>query len=116
MNKIDIFSYGWIYDAVLLMLFIVAAVDCVGIIRSIKEGKEELAEYAALCVKYLKVAMLLFAGGFFLIVAFTYGYDPATTLIHGIMGFLLIADAVVSLVIKIKYSRRYEKDESRKKP
>ena len=109
MDKIDIFSYGRIYDAILLMLFVVAAVDCFGIIRSIKEGKEELAEYAALCVKYLKIAMLLFAGGFFLIVAFTYGYDITTTVIHGFMGFLLIADAVVSLIIKIKYSRRYEK-------
>jgi hypothetical protein len=109
MNKIDIFSYGWIYDAVLLMLFAVAALDCVGIVRSIRDGKEALAEYAALCVKYLKIVMLLFAGGFFLLVAFTYGYDTATTLIHGVMGVLLIADAVVSLVIKVKYSRRYEK-------
>lgn len=109
MNRIDIFSYGWIYDAILFMLFAVAAIDLVGIIRSIKAGSEELAEYAALCVKYLKVAMLLFAGGFFLIVAFTYGYDAATTIIHGIMGFLLIADAVVSLVIKLKYQKRYEK-------
>lgn len=107
MNKIDIFSYGWIYDAILAMLFIVAAIDFFGIIKSIKAGGEELAEYAALCVKYLKIAMLLFAGGFFLLVAFTYGYDTATTLIHGFMGFLLIADAVISLVIKLKYTKRY---------
>ncbi|MBQ5332392.1 MAG: hypothetical protein J6K92_03915 [Oscillospiraceae bacterium] len=107
MNKIDIFSYGWIYDAILAMLFIVAAIDFFGIIRSIRAGGEELSEYAALCVKYLKIAMLIFAGGFFLIVAFTYGYDTATTLIHGFMGFLLIADAIVSLVIKLKFSKRY---------
>ncbi len=109
MNKIDIFSYGWIYDAILAMLFIVAVIDFIGIIGSIKAGGEELSEYAALCVKYLKVFMLLFAGGFFLIVAFTYGYDTATTLIHGFMGFLLIADAVASLVIKLRFSKRYVK-------
>ncbi|MCI7767742.1 MAG: hypothetical protein MSJ26_07185 [Oscillospiraceae bacterium] len=109
MNKIDIFSYGWIYDAILTMLFIVAAIDFFGIIRSIRAGGEELAEYAALCVKYLKIAMLLFAGGFFLLVTFTYGYDTATTVIHGFMGFLLIADAIISLVIKLKYTKRYVK-------
>lgn len=109
MNKIDIFSFGWMYDVVLTLLFVVAAIDFVGIIRSIKEGKEELTEYATLCVKYLKIAMLLFAGVFFLLVAFTYGYDFATTLIHGVMGFLLVADAIASLVIKLKFKRRYEK-------
>jgi hypothetical protein len=109
MSKIDIFSYGWIYDAILLMLFAVAALDCVGIAKSIRDGREALTEYASLCVKYLKIAMLFFAGGFFLVVAFTYGYDTATTLIHGAMGILLIADAAASLVIKLKYSKRYEK-------
>ena len=110
MNKIDIFSYGWIYDAVLLMLFAVTVTDAIGMIGSIRSGKEALAEYAALCVKYLKVIMLLFAGSFFLLVAFTYGYDLATTAIHAVLGFLVLADAAASLVIKVKYARHYEKE------
>lgn len=106
MEKVDIFSVGWGYDLILFMLFAVFAVDAVSIVSCLRKGKEDITEYAELCVKYLKILMCAFAGVFFLIVAFTYGYDFATTLIHIVMGVLMLIDAIVCLVLKIRFTRK----------
>ena len=103
MEKLDIYSFGWAYELILGLLAIGVIIDAVSIIRCIKAGREDIKEYAELCIKYLKILMQLAASVFFLIVTFTYGLDPASAAIHGILAVLLIIDAVVSLVIKIKY-------------
>ena len=105
MGKIDIFSFGFAYELILFMLFAVFVVDCVSIIKCLRSGKEEIKEYAKLCIKYLKIIMCVCAGGFFLIVAFTYGYDFATSLIHAMLGFMMLTDAAVCLIIKLKYRK-----------
>ncbi len=110
MKKIDIFEFGWAYEIILFMLAAVFIIDCVGIIGSFRSGEEEIREYAELCVKYLKIIMYFMAGTFFLIVAFSYGYDLTTSLIHGILGGLLIADGAVSLIIKLKYRQKVRKN------
>ena len=80
------------------------------IVKSLKSGGEELKEYAQLCIKYLKILMCIFAGGFFLLIAATYTeYDTATRAIHGVLGVLLLLDAAVSLWLKLKYRRKAEK-------
>ena len=105
MGKIDIFSFGFAYELILFMLFAVFVVDCVSIIKCLRSGKEEIKEYAKLCIKYLKIIMCVCAGVFFLIVAFTYGYDFATSLIHAVLGFMMLTDAAVCLIIKLKYRK-----------
>ena len=62
-EKIDVLGFGWMYEAILVMLFLVSAVDAVSIVKSLKSGGEELKEYAQLCIKYLKILMCIFAGG-----------------------------------------------------
>ncbi len=109
MEKIDIYSYGWAYEVILAMLFIVLVIDTVSIIKSLRGGREDIKEYADLCIKYLKILMYLFAGGYCLYVCITYGLDPASAAIHGILGGLLLIDAAVSLVLKIKYGRKRAK-------
>ena len=87
-----------------------SAVDAVSIVKSLKSGGEELKEYAQLCIKYLKILMCIFAGGFFLLIAATYTeYDTATRAIHGVLGVLLLLDAAVSLWLELKYRRKAEK-------
>ena len=109
MEKIDLLGYGWAYEIILVLLFGCVVVDSVGIVKCIKGEKEDRKEYAELCIKYLKILFQIAAGAFFLFVCFTYGYEPATSAIHGILGALLIADAVVCLYIKIKYRRKKER-------
>lgn len=106
MNQIDIFSFGWAYELILLALFIVFVVDSVSIIVCLKKGQEDIKEYAELCVKYLKILMCFFAGIFLLIVAFTYGYDFTTSLIHCIIGCTTLIDAVACLIIKLRFGRK----------
>lgn len=109
-EKIDVLGFGWMYEAILVMLFLVSAVDAVSIVKSLKSGGKELKEYAQLCIKYLKILMCIFAGGFFLLIAATYTeYDTATRAIHGVLGVLLLLDAAVSLWLKLKYRRKAEK-------
>ena len=110
LEKINLISFGWMYELILVMLFAVTVVDAVSIIKCFRGGREEIKEYAELCVKYLKILMCFFAGIFFIIVAVGYTeYDGATRAIHGVIGVLLLIDAAVSLFIKIKYRRKTEK-------
>ena len=109
-ERIDVLNFGWMYEAILVMLFLVVAVDGVSIVKSLRAGGENLKDYAQLCVKYLKILMCIFAGGFFVFIAAAYTeYDAATRGIHGVLGVLLLIDAAVSLWLKIKYRRKAEK-------
>lgn len=103
MEKVDLLGFGWAYELILFMLSAVVVVDAVSIAKTMSGDYEEKREYAQLCIKYLKILMCAMAGGFFLIVALTYGYDRVTSLIHGILGGLLIIDAAVCFVIKLRY-------------
>lgn len=105
MDQIDIFSYGWAYEVILLLLAGSFAIDAVSIVKCFRGGKEEIKEYAKLIIKYLKIFMYIFAGGFLIYVAFTYGLEPASAAIHGVLGILLETDAAVCLFIKLKYGR-----------
>lgn len=106
MEKVDVLSFGWGYELILFCLAAVVVVDAVSIVKTLSGDYEDKREYAQLCIKYLKILMCVMAGAFFLIVALTYGYDSATSLIHGILGGLLIVDAAVCLVIKLRYGGR----------
>lgn len=106
-ENVDVVSFGWWYEIILVLLSLVVIVDSVSIIKTMSGELEDKREYAELCVKYLKLLMCVMAGGFFLLIAFTYGYDTVTSVIHGILGGLLILDALVSLVIKLIYGRRH---------
>ncbi len=104
MNKIDIFSYGWIYDVMLGLLAVGVVIDAFSIVKCLKAGKEDIQEYAQLCIKYLKLILYFAAGVFFLIICFTYGLDTVTSAIHGVLGAMLLIDGIVSLIIKLKYT------------
>lgn len=106
-ENVDVVSYGWWYEIILVLLSLVVIVDSVSIFKTMSGGLEDKREYAELCVKYLKILMCVAAGGFFLLVALTYGYDRLTSAIHGILGSMLILDALASLVIKLIYGRRH---------
>lgn len=106
MERVDIFSYGWAYEVILLLLAGSVVIDAVSIVKCFKNGMADVKEYAELIIKYLKILMYIFAGGFMLLVAFTYGLEPASAAIHGILGFLLLIDAAVCLWMKLKYGRK----------
>lgn len=105
-ENVDVLGFGWWYEIILVLLTLVVVVDAVSIMKTMSGDYEDKREYAELCVKYLKMLMCVMAGGFFLLVAFTYGYDAVTSWIHGVLGGLLIIDAAVSLIIKLRYGRK----------
>ena len=100
---IDIFSLGWIYDAILLMLFISPIIDLVSIIKVLRSPVEERREYADEIIRWFKLVMYLFAGGYCFYIAAFGGYDTVTALIHVFIGVLLIGCMGLSLFVKIKY-------------
>lgn len=106
MDKVDIFGYGWTYEIILGLLAFSFIIDAVSIVKSFRGGLEDIKEYAELFVKYLKILMHLFAGGFFIYVGLTYGLDAGSTAVHLILGALLIADAIVCMYIKLRYGKR----------
>ncbi len=106
MEKIDIFEYGWTYEIILGLLSFSVIVDAVSIIKSFMGDIEDIKEYADLFIKYFKLIMYVFAGGFFIYVAAFYGLEPGSAAVHWILGILLIVDAVVCLVIKLKYGKK----------
>ena len=106
MVEFDIFEMGWAYEVIMFMLFLVFVVDAVSIVKCLKSGKEEITEYAELCVKYLKILLCIAAGAFFMYVALTKGYDAVTSGIHAALGIMMLADAFVCLILKIRFTRR----------
>ncbi len=101
----DIFSLGYIYDAILLMLFIGPAIDFVSIIKVLRSPVEERKEYAEEIIRWFKLVMYLFAGGYCFYIAIFGGYDTATALIHVFLGVWLILCMGLSLYVKIKYRK-----------
>lgn len=106
MVEFDIFEMGGGYELIMFMLFAVFVVDTVSIVKCLRGGKEEITEYAELCIKYLKILLCLVAGAFFMYVALIKGYDAATTGIHAALGIMMLADAFVCLILKIRFTKK----------
>ena len=83
--------------------------DAASIIRSLVKGGSELGDYATYFIKYLKIAILFFAGSFCVYAAVMDFADNMTRLIHGVLGALLLCDSLASLIIKLKYKHDKKK-------
>ncbi|MBQ5310997.1 MAG: hypothetical protein ILP19_03020 [Oscillospiraceae bacterium] len=99
----DIFSFGYIYDAILFMLFLSPLIDLVGIVKIMRSSVAERKEYAEEIVRWLKLVMYLFAGGYCFYIAIAGGYSAVTAAIHIVIGLLLYISMGLLLYIKIKY-------------
>lgn len=103
MDNIQLFQFNTAYLIVLLLLAAGFAMDLVSILRCLKKGGSELQDYATYFIKYLKIAINFLLAVFCIYVTFFCGYDIITSAVHGILGLLLLGDAVFSLYIKLRY-------------
>ncbi|MGN0666037.1 MAG: hypothetical protein ACI4KF_05875 [Huintestinicola sp.] len=105
----NILEYGPLYIAFIVLLALSVVMDAASITRSLKKGGSELTDYATYFIKYLKIAILFFAGAFCVYAAVMDFADSTTRLIHGILGILLLFDSIASIIIKMKYKRDKKK-------
>lgn len=105
MNDMNIFSYGYIYDIVLLLLVLSSVIDLYGLIRLMKATAEDKKEYAEEVIRWFKLVMYVFAAGWCIYLCTLGQYDMATCAVHIGIAVLLIADLALSLYVKIRYGR-----------
>ena len=101
----SIFDFGYIYDIILLMLFISGCVDIYGLAKVVKGSAEDKKEYAEEIIRWFKLVMYVFAGGWCIYLCTLGQYDMATCGIHIGIAVLLAVDLCLSLYIKIRYRR-----------
>ena len=103
--KYSIFDFGITIDIILLMLFASVVIDGWGLIKFLSYTPEEKMDYADEIVRIGKI--LLYAAGAAILIYVTVvgGYDIVTSAILCGIAALLIIDAVILTVIKLRYRK-----------
>ena len=93
----------WPYIIVLLLITAGLVMDGITFAKlKTLEGKE-LAEYATTFIKFYKIVINIFFAVVFIWIIFNSKMLPVYLIIFGLLAVLLIADSVISLIIKMKY-------------
>jgi len=103
--KYSIFDFGVTIDIILLMLFASVVIDGWGLIKFLSYNVQEKQDYAYEIVRIGKI--LLYAAGAAILIYVTAvgGYDIVTSVILAGIAALLIIDAVILTVIKVRYRK-----------
>lgn len=103
--KYSIFDFGITIDIILLMLLAAVVIDGWGLIKFLSYNEQEKRDYADEIIRIGK--LLLYAAGAATLIYVTVvgGYDTVTSAILLGISALLIIDAVILTVIKIRYRK-----------
>lgn len=90
----------------ILMLYLAVLMDAFVIFSIMVRKIASASEYAAAVLKWAKIAILFIAAVLMFFFAVSGGYSAGTTVIMVILGVLLAADGVLSVIIKKKYGKK----------
>ena len=97
---------GFIYFALIVMLFICVAIDIFSYIVAFCVKQIDYKEYCTYGIKIAKLILYLVFG----IIMFALGIfnelSVSTRIVHIIIGSLLIADFIFGLVLKLKFGKK----------
>lgn len=90
----------------ILMLYLAVLMDAFVIFSIMVRKIASAAEYAAAVLKWAKISILYIAAVIMFFFTITGGYSLRVTIIMAILGTLLVADGVLSTIIKKKYGKK----------
>lgn len=90
----------------IVMLFFSVIMDAFTIYNILVKHSDDAIEFAHVGLKWLKIIMVYFFGIVMLFYAFTVENTPLVTIAEFVLGLLLLADGVLSTVVKKKYGSK----------
>lgn len=90
----------------ILMLYLSVFIDAFVIFNIMVKKAVGANEYAAAALKPAKIAILLLSAGVMFFFAILYDFSITVKIIMAILGTLLAADGIISILIKKKYGRK----------
>lgn len=90
----------------IVMLYFSVIMDGFTIFNILVRHSDDAIEYACVGLKWLKIILVFFFGTVMIYYAFTVENTPLVTIGEFVLGLLLIADGVLSTVIKKKYGKK----------
>lgn len=97
---------GTLYFILIIFLFAAVFLDLFIYFRVFIAKKIDLKEYCNVGIKFTKLVMYFFFGLIVLYIGFTGGLSDKTVIVHYIVGFLLIADALSGVILKVVFGKK----------
>ncbi len=93
----------WPYIVVLLLITAGLVMDGITFAKFKTMKGQELTEYATTFIKFYKIVINVFFAAVFIWIIINTKMLPIYLIIFGLLAVLLLADSVISLIIKMKY-------------
>ncbi len=90
----------------IVMLYFSVIMDGFTIFNILIRHSEDAIEYACVGLKWFKIILVYFFGAVMLFYSFTVKNTPLVTIAEFLLGLLLLADGVLSTVVKKKYGKK----------
>lgn len=90
----------------IVMLFFSVIMDGFTIFNILVRHSDDAIEYACVGLKLPKIILVYFFGAVMIYYAFTVENTPLVTIAEFVLGLLLLADGVLSTVVKKKYGKK----------
>lgn len=97
---------NFLFTILLIMLYVSVIIDSIALYNIFIKQSEDAMNYAAAGLKWFKVIFVFFLGAAMLVYSFTVLNSPLVTIAEFVLGLLLIADGVLSIIAKKKYGGR----------
>lgn len=95
-----------LFVIITVMLFVSVAIDGIALYKILAEHSDSAEEYAFNGLKWSKIIMLYLLSALMLGYSFTVANVPILTIAEFILGILLLADGVLSTVVKKKHGTK----------
>ncbi len=92
-----------LYAMLMVMLFASVVMDGFTLYNILVRHSDDAIEYACIGLKWFKIVLVYFFGAVMLLYAFTVVNTAFITIAELILGLLLLADGVLSTIVKKKY-------------
>lgn len=92
-----------LYAMLMVMLFASVVMDGFTLYNILVRHSDDAIEYACIGLKWVKIVLVYFFGAVMLLYAFTVVNTVFITIAELILGLLLLADGVLSTIVKKKY-------------
>lgn len=94
---------NFLFAILLIMLYVSVIIDSIALYNIFIKRSDEAINYAAAGLKCFKIIFVFFLGAVMLIYSFTVLNAPIVTIAEFVLGLLLIADGILSVIAKKKY-------------
>lgn len=95
-----------LFAMVMVMMLFSVVMDSFTLYNILVKHSDDAIEFACVGLKWLKIIMLYFFGAVMILYAFTVRNTPLMTVTEFILGLLLLADGVLSTIVKKKYGTK----------